>query len=170
MHACIVIVLYWSQNCNVINRLVLLLKKILELLILNHVTLTLLFKKSFSLKFLDKVNLENTLLVNKSINSINPLIQKTLYVSINPSIIFYLLFSMTDSYSHLTNTINYQTSWSFLSNLHKPSYKTNMPFLQSAGVLHSLTHSLTRSLTHSLFHSLTHTFSFSDNISLIYGL
>ena len=45
-----------------------------------------LFKKSFILKFSDKVNLENTLL------------------SVNPSIIFYPRFSMTDFYFHLTNT------------------------------------------------------------------
>ena len=32
---------------------------------------------------------------------------------------------MTGSYFHLTNAINYETSWFSLGNLHKPSYKTN---------------------------------------------
>ena len=54
-----------------------------------------LFKKSFILKFSDKVNLENTLL------------------SVNPSIIFYPRFSMTDFDQH-----NYETSWYYHGNLH----------------------------------------------------
>ena len=43
-------------------------------------------------------------------------------MSVNLSIIFYLLFSITGSYFHLTNT---ETSWPSIDNLHKPSYKTN---------------------------------------------
>ena len=57
-------------------------------------------------------------------NSQTKLIYKTLYLSVNPSITFYLLFSIT-GYFHLITTINYETSWSSLDNLHKPSYKTN---------------------------------------------
>ena len=57
-------------------------------------------------------------------NSQTKLIYKTLYLSVNRSITFYLLFSIT-GYFHLITTINYETSWSSLDNLHKPSYKTN---------------------------------------------
>ena len=48
-------------------------------------------------------------------NSQTKLIYKTLYLSVNPSITFYLLFSIT-GYFHLINTINYETSWSSLDN------------------------------------------------------
>ena len=95
--------LVWSQNCNAINRLVVLQKKLLELLTFSHVTLTLVFySKKFILKFSDEVNLENTLFVSKSINNLLP----SLFSD-------WFLFSS-------------ETFWSSLGNLHKPSYKTNI--------------------------------------------
>ena len=45
-------------------------------------------------------------------------------MSVNPLIIFYLLFSMIGFYFHLTNTT--ETSWSYHGILHKPSYKANI--------------------------------------------
>ena len=66
-----------------------------------------LFKKSFILKFLDKVNLENTSFVSKSINNLLPSLFND-----------WFLFS-SDQY-------NYETSWSHHGKLHKPSYKTNI--------------------------------------------
>ena len=79
----------WSQNCNVINRLVVLQKKALRIINFSHVTLTIILCS------------KKVLFCNSQIK----LIQKTHYLSVNPSIIFYLLFSMTGSYFHLTNTI-----------------------------------------------------------------
>ena len=65
-----------------------------------------LFKKSSILKFSDNVNLENTLFVSKSINNLLPSLFNN-----------WFLFS--------SDQHNYETSWSSLDNLHKPSYKTN---------------------------------------------
>ena len=64
-------------------------KKLLELSTFSHVTLTPcpLFKKCFILKFSDKFNLENILLLCKFINNL------------------FLLFSMTGFYLHLAKTI-----------------------------------------------------------------
>ena len=94
--------LVWSQNCNAINRLVVLQKKLLELLTFSHVTLTLVFySKKFIVKFSDEVNLENTLFVSKSINLLPSLFND------------WFLFSS-------------ETFWSSLGNLPKPSYKTNI--------------------------------------------
>ena len=55
--------LVWSQNCNVINRLVVLQKKALRIINfqLRNSHSNPLFKKSFFLKLSDKVNLKNTL-------------------------------------------------------------------------------------------------------------
>ena len=64
------------------------------------------FKKCFILKLLEKVKLENTLFVSKSINNNLP-----------------SLFS--DWFLFSSDQLN-ETSWSSLGNLHKPSYKTNM--------------------------------------------
>ena len=86
--------LVWSQNCNAINHLV-----------PRNSHSCLLFKKSFILKFLDKVNLENT--VSKSINNLLP-----------------TYFS--DSFLFSSDQHNYETSWSYHGNLQKPSYKTNI--------------------------------------------
>ena len=62
-------------------------KKLLQLLTFSHVTLT---------------NSKKVLFWNSQIK----LLYKTLYLSVNPEIIFYfLLFLMTGSYFHLTNTI-----------------------------------------------------------------
>ena len=100
--------LVWSQNCNAINRLVILQEKLFELLILSHVILTLvLYSKSYILKFLDKVNLEKTLFVSTSINNLLPSLLNDLF-----------LFS---SHQH-----HCETSWYYHGNLHKPSYKTNI--------------------------------------------
>ena len=64
-----------------------------------------LFLKSSILKFSDAVNSETNLFVSKSINNLLPSIFNN-----------WFLFS---SGQH-----NYETSRSFLGNLHKPSYKT----------------------------------------------
>ena len=70
--------------------------------------LTLVFySKKFYLKFLGKVNLENTLFVSKSINNLLPS--------------FFNDWFLFSSDQH-----NYETSWSYHGNLHKPSYKINI--------------------------------------------
>ena len=63
-----------SQNCGAINQLVILQKKLLELLTFSHLTLTLVLysKKRFILKSSDKVSLENNLFFSKSINNLLP--------------------------------------------------------------------------------------------------
>ena len=65
-----------------------------------------LFKTSFVLKFSDKVNLENTFFVSKSINNLLP----SLFDD-------WFLFS-SDQHS-------YKTFWYFRGNLYESSYKTN---------------------------------------------
>ena len=105
------IILYeelWSQNSHAINQLVVLQKKALRI---NNFQprnshSSPLFKKSSILKFWDKVNLENPLFVSKSINNLLPSLFNN-----------WFLFS--------SDQHNYETSWSSLDNLHKPSYKTN---------------------------------------------
>ena len=71
-----------------------------------------LFKKNYILKFLDKVNLENTLFVCKSINNL-------------------LHFLFSDWFLFSSDQHNYETSWSSLGKLHKPCYRTNMAIIQS---------------------------------------
>ena len=65
-----------------------------------------LLKKRFVLKLSDKINLENTLFVSKSISNLLPSLFND-----------WFLFSSDQQ--------NYETSWSSLGNLHMPSYKTN---------------------------------------------
>ena len=66
--------LAWSQNCNAINRLVILQKDALRIINFQgrNSPSSARFKKSFILKFSDKVTLENTLFVSKSINNLLP--------------------------------------------------------------------------------------------------
>ena len=64
-----------------------------------------LFKRSFILKFSDKVTLENTLFVSKSINNLLPSLFND-----------WFLFSFDQH--------NNETSWSSFGNLYEPSYKT----------------------------------------------
>ena len=66
--------LVWNQNCNTINRLVILQKQALKIINFQprNSYSSPLSKRSFILKFSDKVTLENTLLVSKSINNILP--------------------------------------------------------------------------------------------------
>ena len=66
--------LVWSQNCNAINRYVVLQKKAFRFINFqpHNFHSSRLFKKSFILKFSGKVTLENTLFVSKSINNILP--------------------------------------------------------------------------------------------------
>ena len=66
-----------------------------------------LFKKKFFFKFSDKVTLENTLFVSKSINNLLPSLFND-----------WFLFS--------SDQHNYETSCSSLGNLHKSSSKTNL--------------------------------------------
>ena len=100
--------LVWSQNCNAINRLVILQKTALRIINFQprNTHSSPLFK-SFILKFSDKVTLENTLFVSKSINNLLP-----------------SLFN--DWFFFSSDQHNYETSCSFLGNLHKPSYKINL--------------------------------------------
>ena len=67
--------LVWSQNCNAINRVVILQKK-KALRIINfqprNSHSSPLFKKSLILKFSDKVTSENTLFVSKCVNNLLP--------------------------------------------------------------------------------------------------
>ena len=101
--------LVWSQNCNAINRLVILQKKALRIINFQPCNShsSPLFKRSFILKFSDKVTLENTLFVSKSINNLLP-----------------SLFN--DWFLFWSDQQNYETSWSSLGNLHKLSYITNL--------------------------------------------
>ena len=101
--------LVWSQNCNAINRYVVLQKKAFRFINFqpHNFHSSRLFKKSFILKFSGKVTLENTLFVSKSINNILPSLFND-----------WFLFS--------SDQHNYETSCSSLGNLHKPSYKTNL--------------------------------------------
>ena len=98
----------WSQNCHAINQLVVLQKKAFRIIYfqLRNSHSSPLFKKSYILKFSDKVNLENTLFVSKSINNLLPSLFNNWFVS-------------------LSDQHNYETSWSSLDNLHKPSNKSN---------------------------------------------
>ena len=95
--------LAWSQNCNAINGLVILQKHFQP----RNSPYSPLFKRSFILKFSDKVSLENTLFVSKSINNLLP-------------------SRFNDWFLFSSDQHNYETSWSSLGNLHKPSYKTNL--------------------------------------------
>ena len=99
-----------SQNCNAINRLVILRKKALRNINFqpsNSSHSSPLLKKKIILKFSDKVALGNTLFVSKSINNL----LRSLFNG-------WFLFS--------SDQHNYERSWSSLGNLHKPSYKTNL--------------------------------------------
>ena len=64
--------LIWSQNRNAINRLVIIQKKALRIMDFQprNSHSSPLFKSSFILKLSDKVTLENTLFVSKSINNL----------------------------------------------------------------------------------------------------
>ena len=66
-----------------------------------------LFKRSFILKFSDKVTLENTLFISKSINNL-------------------LTSLFNDWFLFSSDQHNYESSCSSLGNFHKPSYKTNL--------------------------------------------
>ena len=101
--------LVWSQNCNGFNRLVILQKKALRIINFQprNSHSSLLFKRSFILKFSDKVTLENTLFVSKSINNLLPSLFND-----------WFLFS--------SDQRNYENSCSSLDNLYKTSYKNNL--------------------------------------------
>ena len=94
-----------SPCCHALNWLVL-QKKALRIINFQPRNSSPLFKKSSFRKFWDKFNLENTLFVSKSINNLLPSLFNN-----------WFLFS--------SDQHNYETSWSSLDNLHKPSYKTN---------------------------------------------
>ena len=97
----------WSQNCNAINQLVMLQKKLLESLPFSHITLTLILYSKVLFWNSQIVTLENTLFVSKSIN--------------NPSLSLF-----NDWFLFSSDQYNYETSWCSLGNIHKPSYKTNL--------------------------------------------
>ena len=69
---------------------------------------SLLFKRNFIPKFSDKVTWENSSFVSKSISNH----------------LFTFSFQLLALFS--CDQHNYETSWSYLSNLHKPSYKSNI--------------------------------------------
>ena len=100
--------LVWAQNYNVINRLVILQKKAIQ--IMNYQPqnshTSPLFRKAAVLKFKDKINLENILFISKSINNLLPSLFNNWFV-----------FS--------SDTHKYNTSWSSNNKLPKYSYRTN---------------------------------------------
>ena len=106
LHYC---TLVWSQNCNAVNRLVVLQKKALRIINIqprdSHSSP--LLKKNFILKFSDKGKLESTLFLSKSINNLLPSLFNNWFLS------------SSDQHS-------FETSWSSVGNLHKPSYKTKI--------------------------------------------
>ena len=97
-----------SQNCNAINPLVILQKKALRIINFQprNSHSSPLFKRSFILKFSDKVT-KNTLFASKSINNLLP-------------------FLFNDWFLSSSDQQNYEPSCSSLGNLHKASYKTNL--------------------------------------------
>ena len=99
----------WSQSLNAINSLVILQNRALRNINFQprNSHLSPLFRKSFILKFLNKVNLENTLFVNKFISNV-------------------LSSLFNDWFLFSSDQHNYETFWSYHGNLHKLSYKTNM--------------------------------------------
>ena len=99
----------WSQSLNAINSLVILQNRALRNINFQprNSHSSPLFRKSFILKFLNKVNLENTLFVNKFISNV-------------------LSSLFNDWFLFSSDQHNYETFWSYHGNLHKPSYKTNM--------------------------------------------
>ena len=101
--------LVWSQNCNTVNRLVILQKKLLELLTFSHVTLTLVLYSKEVLFWNSQIKLlkKTLFFVSKCINNLLPSLFND-----------WFLFS-SDQHNH-------ETSWSSLGNLHKLSYKTDL--------------------------------------------
>ena len=99
--------LVWAENYNAINRLVILQKKALRIMNFqpqnSHTSP--LFRKTSILKFKDKINLENILLVSKSVNNFLPLFNN------------WFVFS--------SDTPKYNTSWSCYDKLQKYSCRTN---------------------------------------------
>ena len=100
--------LVWAQNYNVINRLVILQKKVLR--IINYQSLNShtspLFRKAAVLKIKDKINLESILFISKSINNL-----------------LHSLFNNCSAFS--SDTHKYNTTWSSNDKLQKYSYRTN---------------------------------------------
>ena len=100
--------LVWAQNYNAINRFVILQKKSLRIMNLqprNSHTCPL-FRKTSVLKFKDKINLENILFINKSINNL-------------------LLSLFNNWFVFSSDTRKYNTSWFSNDKLQKHSYRTN---------------------------------------------
>ena len=101
--------LVWAQKYNAINRLAILQRKVLRIMNFQpqNSQISPLFKKPSVLKFKNKINLENCILISKSINNLLP-----------------SLFSSSFRFS--SDTLNYEKSLSSLANLHKTSYRTNI--------------------------------------------
>ena len=118
-HLSVICALIWSQNCNSINRIVILQKKLLELLALSQVILTLV------------LYLKNVLFWNSQIR----LILKTLYLSVNQSIIFCFLFLMTVFFLNLTKTM---MKLLHIYLLIKSKKFSQIPFLQSIEINYQL--------------------------------
>ena len=82
--------LFWAQNCRTIQHIVILQKKLLELLIFNEgIPIPVPLQKSSILKFQDKICLENILFVSKSLNNLSPSVFSTWFVK-QLSVIFFL--------------------------------------------------------------------------------
>ena len=100
--------LVWAQNCSTIQRIIILQKKAIRIINLQprNFHTSPLFKQNSTLKFQDKICLENILFISKSLNNLSPLVFST-----------WLIFS--------SDQHNYETSSSTQGNLTKPFYKTN---------------------------------------------
>ena len=100
--------LLWAQNCSTIQRILILQKKAIKITNFqprnSHTSH--LFKQSPILKFQDKICLENTLFISKSLNNLSPSVFNTWF-------------------SFSSDQHKYETSSSTQSNLTKHFYKTN---------------------------------------------
>ena len=100
--------LVWSQNFSTIQRIVILQKKAVRIINFQprNFHTSPLFKRNSILKFQDKICLENTLFVSKSLNNLSPSFFNTWF-------------------SFSSDQHNYETSSSTKGNLMKLFYKTN---------------------------------------------
>ena len=98
--------LAWAQNFSTIQKILILPKRLLELLISNNISIPVPFKQNSILKFQDKIFLENNPFVCKSLNNLSP-------------------SNFNTWFSFSSDQHNYETSSSTQGNLMKRFYKTN---------------------------------------------
>ena len=99
--------LVWAQNCSAVQWIIILQKRLLELLIFNqeYFHTSSLFKQNSILKFQDKICLENILFISKSLNNLSLSVFNTWF-------------------SFSSDKHNYETSSSTQGNLMKLFQKT----------------------------------------------